>query len=130
MQDLEFRAWHKKYKRMYEVVHLHLTCGTWATVRGRNCIEDKDISFQIQPEDCIIMQFTGLKDKFEKKIFTGDIVKSEIHNPSIFLVEFIEGGFCCTYEDSIPIDINHFYPSIGCQIELIGNIYANPEFLK
>ena len=29
-----------------------------------------------------------------------------------------------------PKDLPHFYPSTGCEIEVIGNIYENPKLLK
>jgi uncharacterized phage protein (TIGR01671 family) len=80
--------------------------------------------------DIEALQFTGMYDKLNKEIYEGDIVKSKSHNPENFQIEFIDGAFCCTYKDSWPIDINHFYPSIGCQIQVIGNIYDTPELMK
>lgn len=77
--------------------------------------------------DIRVVQYTGLNDKNGKEIYEGDFVKSDIHNPPIYKVEFIEGGFCCTHKDAYPIDINHFYPSHGMFIEVVGNIFDNPE---
>ena len=63
----KFRVWHKKRKKMYEVLHLHVGTykngGDWATAKGFNIITQQDIHIQIEPEDCILMQCTGLKDK-------------------------------------------------------------------
>lgn len=56
-RDRKYRAWDKKRKRMYEVLHLHLSSeGIWATVKGFDIIEQKDISLQIQPKDIEIME--------------------------------------------------------------------------
>ena len=121
MRRFVFRAWNNKkkewqHKEPCDILGEMILLGGWMSG-----VSIRDLN------DIIVMQFTGLKDKNGKEVYEGDFIKSEIHNPSIFQVEFIEGGFCCTYKDSYPIDINHFYPSVGCQIEVIGNIFDNPE---
>lgn len=76
-------------------------------------------------------QYTGLKDKNGKEIYEGDIVKAEKWKPKHYEIAFIEGGFCAIQGDcNYPIDINHFYDSKGCMIEVIGNIYDNAELLE
>ena len=72
----------------------------------------------------IVMQFTGLKDKNGKEIYEGDVVKGGWDCEDGRLVEFVEGGF------------EPFAKNNGQQgqdsddIEIIGNIYENPELLN
>lgn len=124
MRTFKFRAWNKKtniwqHKEPCDLIGECILYGYWLS--GVRISELNDI---------VIMQFTEMYDKKENEIFEGDIVKADSHNPSHYIVEYIEGGFCCTYKGCIPIDINHFYPSIGCQIEIVGNIFDNPELKK
>lgn len=120
MRRFAFRAWNNKkqswqHKEPCDLLGEMILLGGW--MQG---VSIRDLN------DIVIMQFTGLLDKNGKEIYEGDYVKSDIHTPSTYLVEFIEGGFCCTYENGMPIDINHFYPSIGCQLEIVGNRFDNP----
>jgi len=102
---------------------------------GLNCIcytngdEFKQVT-NIIPET--VGQYTGLKDKNGVEIYDGDVVKAESWEPKVFEIQFLEGGFCATYGkiDRCPTDINLFYSSVGCGIEVIGNIYNNPELLE
>jgi len=73
-----------------------------------------------------LMQYTGLKDKNGKEIYEGDIVNSwyeEYNTGGIgsefkkHIVEFKMGAFTNC--------INTYKP-----IEVIGNIYENPELLE
>ena len=92
---------------------------------------DHDAFFSYEPKFIAKRQFTGLLDKNGVEVFDGDVVKSNSHKPTTFKIEFIEGGFCATQsEHNYPLDINHFYPSTGCMIEVIGNIFQHPHLLE
>lgn len=99
---------------------------SWGFIRRYNGSKSE----MIEVDRKTVGQYTGLKDKTGKAIYEGD--KAESHNPSNYLIEFIEGGFCCTHPKltGYPIDINHFYTSLGCLFEVVGNIYENPELLE
>jgi len=73
----------------------------------------------VKPES--IEQWTGLIDIEGKKVYENQTINAPSYNPSRMKLKFIEGGFCAVplKDDNsfYPIDINHFYPSIGCQFK-------------
>ncbi|GGE47886.1 hypothetical protein GCM10011391_28330 [Pullulanibacillus camelliae] len=136
MREIKFRAWVKNRRRMYEVLHLHLKTimngGIWATVKGYDIIDQKDIHLQIQPGDIEVMQYTGLKDKNGKEIYEGDVLEAE-HKLKTqkfkrkYQVIFNEKG----YWDAISLDdkpVRLCYAGFD-KCEVIGNIYEDPELV-
>ena len=113
-REILFRAWHKKRKKYYEVLHLHIDEfeGNWATCKGFSVVEQKDIHIQVQPEECIIEQYTGLKDKNGKKIFEGDIINVPYNLIGEVVVKFEKGAFNIT-RFNVP------------KLEIIGNIHED-----
>ena len=82
-------------------------------------------------KDFKLMQFTGLKDRHEKEIYEGDILKITWggKNIGIFLVDWT------TFLGVEPMKIHdkiskRIFKTKGDNLEIIGNIYENPELLK
>lgn len=68
-------------------------------------------------------QYTGLKDKNGKDIYEGDIVKCFVNGNSY--VSFKGGAYGLIFDYNF-IPFNDVYG----EMEVIGNIYENPELLK
>lgn len=71
-----------------------------------------------------LMDWIGLNDKNRKDIYEGDICKT---NMMIYEIIFDLGCFQCIYADKR--FATHIY-LIAKDLEIIGNIYKNPELLK
>lgn len=134
MREIKYRAWDKKSKKMRQVVEIVFNTGFYLEpndntvkliwVKGYDVIEQKDIMMK-REKDFELMQYTGLKDKNGKEIYEGDIVKT--FKGEICIVEYNYNGFGLKVIDkSKPYGWVDF---IEYQLEVIGNIYDNPELL-
>ena len=84
--------------------------------------------------ECTICQYTGLADKNGNKIWENDICDRKEKYPEI--VKYNEGDFTLDYSYAAGKDYGYNYCNLGfyvCQrkiVEVIGNIFDNPELLE
>ena len=76
-------------------------------------------------------QYTGIKDKNGKKIFEGDILRSDDLYDEPLLVIFNDscGAFQILLKDGYSEGFLEHYSDIN-HLEVIGNIHDNPELLN
>lgn len=96
--------------------------------------------FECFPET--ISQFTGLYDKNGTEIYENDILQLKIdgkeYNPLLVVYSEVYAGFCMLSENTLnnviykphrPVNPN-WWDVFKDEIEIIGNIYDNPELFK
>ena len=145
MRDIKFRCWDTENKEMLEVQELDYE----DSYNGQPMIRTTMYSDYFDTEDMILMQYVGLKDKNGKEIYEGDIVTGtdypfidEGKQNYIGIIVFYDDAASFGYEyqcvrknkRGISNGINNEFEAnenLICEnLEVIGNIYDNPELLK
>ena len=117
---MKVRAWNNDLKQFFYIgdsfsISLHDTGNKVIMWSSDGIVDEFDAD-----EVCL---FTGLSDKNGIEIYEGDIVDYE--GEWVDLVEFSEGNIWIASNHALTSsDLN-----MGC-IEVIGNIYQNPELLE
>ena len=122
MREFKFRAWSDETKMMY---HSHRPNGT------TNPMWSYDSVFRANNPKTHIMQYTGIKDKSGKEIYDGDIAKYMQYKTPIVIIwncKFAAFDFYHVGDEGARHILS---PRIASEsIEVIGNIYENPELLE
>ena len=128
MREILFRGKDKRSGKWY-FGYYHVTHGTPAIFKETEIDPREDYAF-VDPST--VGQYTGLTDKNGRKIFEGDIVEG---NSEYFTythpygkVVYDGGQYLISFDDVLE-DIE----CLGAwanDVEIIGNIYDNPELLE
>ena len=109
MREIKFRAWNDNKKEMFDPVG------------------------EIDLNNERVMQYTGLKDKNGKEIYEGDIIEwtgepllKDVPNKNKYIIKWEIFHDIEKYE----ITGSGFKTENPDRIEIIGNIYENPELIK
>ncbi|WP_448949545.1 YopX family protein [Latilactobacillus sakei] len=130
MREIKFRAWHKTYDLLCDVVEI-----VFGDDDNYVAVENGEYIERWRFDDIELMQYTGLKDVHGVKIYEGDIVKwgdqpngheSPIRigvvelNPDI---QFITNAGIFEYG-------RFAYKETNKYLTVIGNKFENPESLE
>ena len=119
MREIKFRG----FSVIGEWYYGDLSRPTVGEYSNRTFIQGKtgNLAYEVRPET--VGQFTGLLDKNGKEIYEGDIVYSKFETDNGPIL----------HTDVVIYHEGAFYPvcdKFNYQIEVKGNIYENPDYLK
>lgn len=134
-REIKFRAWDINKNKMFQVQKLVGNTGDSRIYADWEVFEEgKKESLRsydkMTNDEVYLMQYTGLKDKNGKEIYEGDIVKLEGYYHSIYEVVFIRSSFVLQDSDKSKGLYVRIVMQDTYQMEIIGNIYENPELIK
>ena len=111
MREKKFKSWDKEKKK-------------WLKVKDLWNITDLN--------KIVLVQYIGLKDKNKRRIYEGDIVEQWTKDSEddthivIGVVEYVAPKYCIKYKPKAYTSLINY----GTNLEIIGNIYENPEYCR
>jgi uncharacterized phage protein (TIGR01671 family) len=121
----QFRVWHKKKDHMYK----NVAVGVGESKVGYKMSGRKRYVWE-RTEDVVINQYTGYKDSKGNEIFEGDILKFGKSRPYLATVHWIDYQFVFKKKGSSSYTDKFTHWGRVNNVEVLGNIYENPELLK
>ena len=128
MNDVKYRAWDYKRKRMVKVLaidweHQTINCEADINHEGMSGFE----RLYRQPlENFELLQYTGVKDKNGTEIYEGDILKNSFG--SLYEVKWVSSmtSFMCS-PLKVVYEVRHLD---NLDTEVVGNVFENTELLR
>ena len=116
-REIKFRAWNIKLSKF---------ASDWNWDDGEGILTPYN-------DDCFLMQYTGIKDENGKEIYEGDVLKWKYVNDNGYRRRESGATFSVFYNEGTAeyktSDGDSLYTCLNDSIEVIGNIYENPELI-
>lgn len=130
---IRFRAWHNTWEEMCEAKRIRFDDeGNVTTV----LFIGKDLGVNAKIDEIELMQSTGLFDENDKEIFDGDILKVKIMSGQSWLetVRYNDEKAMFVSKEVkrkvLESPLYDLFITDLFEVEVIGNIYENPELVE
>ncbi|MBE8849086.1 DNA-packaging protein [Enterococcus durans] len=121
-----YRVWDKQTERMHIVSGIDFNDGLVSSVN----IWHEGWPWVLEPDEIVLMQSTGLKDKDGGDVYQGDIIRCTRGCPhEVIWLEKYGGTFFGGMPAWYLSGLSNGYAWTGRE-EVIGNIYENSELLE
>lgn len=121
VEGREYRTNYKNGDWVYGLVTSHYVHPLLpAEMRNENGILGIEVDYKT------IGQYTGLTDKNGTRIFEGDVIRDE--DGDVMVVKWLTKSAAFVLEPK-PYASIYFYGMLSSRIEIIGNIYDDPELM-